>query len=76
MSFAVVLFVLIIVGAIVGSIFRCYTRDLAAATVLAEQGSLLVSTACGPIEVQQAGSPAPGSENLRFRVPGSAAFRT
>lgn len=36
-----------------------FSRDLAAATARAEQGSVVVATRCGPIEVQQAGDGLP-----------------
>ncbi|MBI5259254.1 MAG: hypothetical protein HY855_22310 [Burkholderiales bacterium] len=39
----------------VGALRVQFSRDLASATARAAQGSELVSTACGPIEVQQAG---------------------
>ncbi len=57
-TFAVVLCVLMFV-AIAGEILRRYTRDLAEAKILVEKGSTVVSTACGPIEVQQAGDGIP-----------------
>ena len=46
-------------AAITGLIHSRYARDLAAAAARAAEGSTLVATACGPIEVQQAGSGVP-----------------
>jgi 2-hydroxy-6-oxonona-2,4-dienedioate hydrolase len=40
-------------------VHRHFTRDLAAATQRAAQGSEMVDTRCGPIEVQQAGAGVP-----------------
>jgi 2-hydroxy-6-oxonona-2,4-dienedioate hydrolase len=49
----------ITVAAAAGLVHARYARDLSAATALAAEGSTLVSTACGPIEVQQAGTGMP-----------------
>jgi 2-hydroxy-6-oxonona-2,4-dienedioate hydrolase len=42
-----------------GLIHSRYARDLAAATARAAEGGTLLATACGPIEVQQAGAGVP-----------------
>lgn len=50
------------IAAIAGSVWQIdarFTRDLARAQERARQGSQVLSTACGPIEVQQAGEGAP-----------------
>jgi 2-hydroxy-6-oxonona-2,4-dienedioate hydrolase len=55
-ALAVVAAVILVAALAIGS---RYERDLAAAAESAAQGSKVVDTRCGPIEVQQAGQGAP-----------------
>jgi 2-hydroxy-6-oxonona-2,4-dienedioate hydrolase len=58
---AVVVLAAVVVGSVVAAwlTYARFEKDLALATARAAQGSVMVNTRCGPIEVQQAGEGVP-----------------